>query len=414
MKIQSLLLQRFPRDIWTLFATSVISSVGFSITMPYMSLYLNNVLNISMTIVGIILMTAQVIGATVGLYGGEISDKFGRKFIMIRSLSGRCILFTLIGIIIIRWHNIYVIFLFLILNSILFSFYIPASQAYIADLTEENERLKAYGLLRMAGNLGWALGPAVGGLLAMIDYAYLFFVTALCMLIATIVLIRFCRESLSNKKIEENIQSMQNGKISVFNISMKEIFSVIYDGKFLTFTLISFSIFIVWGQLVSPLSIYTVNRIGITKSQLGILFSINGFMVVLFQYFITNFIPERKELSALWIGSLIYATGYLSLGLAQGFSFLIVSMIIITIAEMIITPSSQSYASKIARPENRGRYLAFYNLSQTFGWAFGPLLGGILLDTFPGRSIFIWGIIFIIAIFSAIGFIIFKNKNPIN
>jgi len=133
-------------------------------------------------------------------------------------------------------------------------------------------------------------------------------------------------------------------------------------------------------------------------------------MVVIFQYLITHLIPDKKELSALWVGSLIYAIGYLSLGFARGFSFLIFSMVLITIAEMVITPSSQSYASKLARLENRGRYLAFYNLSQTFGWAFGPMLGGILLDTFPGRSIFIWGMISFIALLAALGFIIFKNK----
>ncbi|MGB9720928.1 MAG: MDR family MFS transporter [bacterium] len=416
MNKQYILPRGFPKDIWALFATSLVSAIGFSITMPYMSLFLNNVLHISMTLVGTILMVAQVIGAIVGLYGGELSDRFGRKFIMIRSLAGRFFLFIFIGIIITRWQNLCAIFLFLIANSILFSFYIPASQAYIADLTTESERLSAYGLLRMGGNLGWALGPAIGGLLATIDYAYLFFVTAFCMLIATFILIKYCNESLFNQKCaaqngSTNVSSLSEQKRQGFNINFKEIISVIHDERFLIFTLISFSIFIVWGQLVSPLSIYTVNRVGITKSQLGVLFSINGFMVALFQYFITHLVPEKKELKALWFGSLIYAIGYFFVVLARGFSFLIISMVIITIAEMVITPSSQSYASKIARPDNRGRYLAFYNLAQTFGWAFGPLLGGVLLDTFAGRSIIIWGVISIMALFSAVGFVIFNNKN---
>jgi MFS family permease len=412
MSKKFLLPGRFPGDICVLFLTSVISSIGFSITMPYMSLYLNNVLKIPMTIVGLILMSAQVIGATAGLYGGELSDKYGRKFIMVRSLIGRFILFIIIGFVIMHWHNIYSIVVFLIANSILFSFYIPASQAYIADLADEERRLSAYGLLRMGGNLGWALGPAVGGLLASVDYAYLFFVTAFCMLIATVVLLKFSRESLSLRNKGRAVSPILfNKNNQVPAINLREIFSVVYDRKFLAFTLISFSIFIVWGQLVSPLSIYSVNRVGITKSQLGILFSINGFMVVIFQYFITSLIPNKKELNALWLGSLIYGFGYLSLGFAYNFSHLVISMVLITIAEMVITPSSQSYASKLARAENRGRYLAFYNLAQTFGWAFGPLLGGILLDTFPGRSIFIWLIICIISICSTIGFLIFKDNN---
>uniref|UniRef100_A0A7C4TBJ7 MFS transporter n=1 Tax=candidate division WOR-3 bacterium TaxID=2052148 RepID=A0A7C4TBJ7_UNCW3 len=407
MKEQFIVPRGFPKELWGLFATSVISSIGFSITMPYMSLFLNNILHIPMTLVGILLMSAQVIGATVGLYGGEISDRLGRRFIMARSLLGRFFLFVIVGAVISRWQNIYLIFFFLITNSVLFSFYIPASQAYVADLISEEHRLSAYGLLRMGGNLGWALGPAIGGLLSMIDYAYLFFVTAFCMIIATLILIKFCRESLS---LRISDSAMPGEKYFKLNINFKAILSVVSDRQFLSFTLISFSIFIVWGQLVSPLSIYAVNRIGITKGQLGVLFSINGFMVALFQYFMTNLVPDKKELEALAIGSFVYAIGYLSINFADCFSSLIISMIIITIAEMVVTPSSQSYASKIARPENRGRYLAFYNLAQTFGWAFGPLLGGILLDIFAGRSPFIWVTISIVALFSTTGFIIFKRR----
>lgn len=412
MDKKSILPRGLSKNLWALFATSVISAIGFSITMPYMSLYLNNVLKLSMTSVGTLLMIAQVIGAIVGIYGGEISDRLGRKFVMSRSLSGRFVLFIIIGIIISKWENIYAIFVFLILNSILFSFYIPASQAYIADLTDEKERISAYGILRMGGNLGWALGPAIGGLLATIDYAYLFFVTAFCMLIATIILTKFCQESL-NHRIEKTTESniLKNQKNQGFKVNFKDMFTILYDQQFLIFTLISFLVFIVWGHLVSPISIYAVNRVGITKSQLGILFSINGFMVALFQYFITHLIPDKKELHALWIGALIYAVGYFFIGFASNFGLLIISMVIITVAEMVITPSSQTYASKLARPENRGRYMAFYNLAQTFGWAFGPLLGGILLDTFSGRNPFIWVFVSGLAVASAIGFIIFKNKN---
>lgn len=410
MDKKSILPRGLSQNLWALFATSVISAIGFSITMPYMSLYLNNVLKLSMTTVGTLLMIAQVIGAGVGIYGGEISDKLGRKFIMVRSLTGRFVLFIIIGIIILKWENIYAIFTFLILNSIFFSFYFPASQAYIADITSEQERISAYGLLRMGGNLGWALGPAIGGLLASIDYAYLFFVTAFCMLIAMIILIKFCRESLNHRIIKKSESTLiKNQKDQNYKLDFKDVFAIFYDHQFITFTGISFLIFIVWGHLVSPISVYTVNRIGITQSQLGLLFSINGFMVVLFQYFLTHFIPDKKELDALWIGALIYAAGYLSIGFARSFKFLILSMIIITVAEMTITPSSQAYASKISRPENRGRYMAFYNLAQTFGWAIGPLLGGVLLDALPARNITMWAIVSAIAVLSAMGFIFYKN-----
>jgi MFS family permease len=287
----------------------------------------------------------------------------------------------------------------MLLNSVLFSFYGPASQAYIADVTTEERRLSAFGLLRMGGNFGWALGPALGGVLAQIDYSYLFFFTALCMLAAFFVLHFFGRESL-----------VQEQKGPSKNTGIKDIFSVVKDTHYLVFTIICLVIFTVWGQLVSPLSIYTVNRIGITKLQLGFLFSVNGFMVAFLQYFITHLIPQKKVLSALWIGSLVYAAGYFSVGFAGGFYFLVFSMAIITVAEMIITPATQSYASIIADPGHRGRYMGFLSLSQTLGWAFGPLIGGIMLDTFQGENFYIWTIVAGIAVLAAVGFLVFKKK----
>jgi MFS family permease len=220
------------------------------------------------------------------------------------------------------------------------------------------------------------------------------------MFCASLFMLRFSRESLK--------LSARNGESKT---ALKDIVSVTRDRKFLTFTLICLSIFIVWGQLVSPISVYSVNRVGITKSQLGILFSINGFLVVVFQYLITHLFPKRKELTALVIGALIYGVGYFTVGLADCFGLLVLSMVIITVGEMVITPASHSYASILADPKHRGRYLGFFNLSQSFGWAFGPLLGGILLDAIPGRSPVIWSVISGLAMVSAVGFLIFKKMN---
>ncbi|HEX7318948.1 MAG TPA: MFS transporter [bacterium] len=397
--MRSFIPRGFSRDIWALFTTNIISSIGFSVTMPYMSLYLHNVLHVPMTIVGVILMTTLLIGSTLGLYGGELSDRLGRKYIMVRSLSVRFFVFLLLGIAIMLFPHVLIIAGLMLLNSILFSFYGPASQAYIADLTNEEKRISAYGLLRMGGNLGWALGPALGGLIAAFDYSYLFFFTAFCMAVAVFVLTRYSRESLDRTHVVRHDET-----------TVQSIFSVVRDTQYFVFALICLIIFTVWGQLVSPISVYSVNCVGISKIQVGFLFSINGFMVAALQYFITSMIRRNRELDALWIGSLIYAAGYLTVGFATNFFMLALSMVVITVAEMVITPATQSYASIIADPRHRGRYMGVLNLSQTMGWAIGPLLGGIMLDIFPGRNFYSWSIIAGIAVCACFGFIFFKNK----
>ena len=361
-----------------------------------------------MTTVGTILMFATVTGAILGIYGGELSDRRGRKWVMVRSLLWRFAIFAAMGYFIALRANILIIALLLVANNAFGSFFIPASQSYVADLTTTTKRTAAYGLLRIGGNFGWAMGLMLGGLLVTIDYSALFYFTSGCMLVGAVLLIRFSRESQS-----------AHAAVGARPVGFKEILSVAADRRFLTFTLVCTVIFMVWGQLVYPLSVYSVNNIGISKPQLSILFSINGFLVVFFQYLVTILIPPKKELSGLWIGSIIYGIGYTIVGLAGGMNVLVLAVVVITIGEMVVTPTSLSYASKIAKEAHTGRYLGFFNLAQSLGWAVAPLVGGILIDTFTGRSLAMWVIISSFAFLASFGFLGFKkrfdsevNRNP--
>ncbi len=392
----------YPKDIWAVFVSRVVTSIGFSVSMPYLSLYFHNELGISMTVVGTILMSASVVGALLGIYGGELSDRMGRRWVMVRALLWRSFVFMLMAYVIARNADIYIIVGLLILNSAFGSFFIPASTSYVADLTREERRTSAYGLLRIGGNLGWALGPVIGGFIATIDYAYLFLLTGVCMLIATYILLKFSKESLSESALVRREKA-----------SIKEMLSAARDRRFLVFVIICLIIFISWGQLIFPFAVYAVNRVGITKTQLGALFSLNGLMVVVFQYFTTSLVPLKRQLTALCVGSLIYAVGYFTVGVATSFVFLIGSVVVITVGEMIVSPTTMSYASIIADPAHKGRYLGFFNVSHSLGWSLAPQVGGVLLDTFTGRSLFIWGIISGFSVIAAIGFILFKSeKSP--
>jgi len=391
----------YPRDIWIIFSARIITAVGFSVSMPFFSLYMHNELGIKMTVVGIILMLATITGAVLGIYGGELSDRRGRKWVMVRSLLWRFVIFTIMGFFIARRANIFIIAFLLVANNAFGSFFIPASQSYVADLTPVEKRTTAYGLLRIGGNFGWALGLMLGGLLVTIDYSTLFFFTSACMLVGAVLLMKFSKESLREAVIYRGRSRP---------LGFKDILSVAGDRRFLTFTLICAAIFMVWGQLVYPLSVYSVNSVGITKPQLSILFSINGLLVVFLQYLVTNLIPPKKELSGLWIGSIIYGIGYLVVGFASGMNLLILAVIIITIGEMVVTPTSLSYASLIAKKAHTGRYLGFFNLAQSLGWAVAPLVGGILIDIFTGRSLGMWAIICGLALMAAIGFFVFEKR----
>jgi len=176
------------------------------------------------------------------------------------------------------------------------------------------------------------------------------------------------------------------------------------DRPFLAFAVISILLFIVMGQMISTLSIFAVDMVGFSKAQFGLLLTLNGLIVIFFQYPMTLALKRIAKFRALILGSLLYAFGYLSLGWITQFGWALVAMAVITGGEIIHAPVSLSVIGELSPEDQRGRYMGLFGLSQTIGMAVGPLLGGILLDAFPSDLKLVWAPIASIALIAAIGY----------
>jgi MFS family permease len=126
--------------------------------------------------------------------------------------------------------------------------------------------------------------------------------------------------------------------------------------------------------------------------------------VIFFQYPMTVALRRLAKFRALILGSLLYASGYLWLGWITQFGWALGAMAIITTGEIIHAPITLSVIGELAPQDQRGRYMGLFGLSQTVGIAFGPLLGGILLDVFPFDARLVWGPIASIALVAALGY----------
>jgi MFS family permease len=158
------------------------------------------------------------------------------------------------------------------------------------------------------------------------------------------------------------------------------------------------------GQLASTLAVFSTNVVGISEAQLGILFTVNGVAVVLFQWPAARLAGRIGVRWGLVLGCLLYATGYLSVGLALGFAFLVVSMVVITLGEVTFSPTSMAAVANMAPAASIGRYMGFFGLTEALGWSLGPFLGGILYDRLAGAPLVLWGIIASLGIVAAVGF----------
>ncbi len=242
----------------------------------------------------------------------------------------------------------------------------------------------------MGGNLGFAAGPALGGYLAtFLSYAWLFGVAALIGVLAFWLILRFLKESL---------------RAATERVGFYNIFSIAGDRVFLIFAGLSLLLAVAIGQLGSTLSVFTVARMGFSTAQYGFLLTMNGLIVVFFQYPVARSLSRLSKSRALILGSLLYGLGYLFLGSVRTFALILAAIVVISAGEIVFSPSALSVVGGLSSPNRRGQYMGFFGLSEILGMSLGPLVGGILLDAFPASPCFIWWPIASLAFMAAAGF----------
>jgi len=402
----------YDRRVWMLFYGRIISSLGFSIVMPFLSIYLHRELGIPMTVVGLVLLISAVVGALGQILGGELADIIGRKKIMVIAMAARCLMFTLLAYVISGGADLVVIGAMVCLSSLAGSFFEPASSALIADVVEPKKRLEAYGLLRIGGNLGWTLGPLLGGLLVMVSYPFLFLISALATGTVSIMVFLFVGESISAGSKRERFSLKDMGRMGK-------------DHRFLAFSFISIFLFMMFGQMASTYAVFSTDIIGITETEVGYLYAINGLMVVLIQFPISRMISHQRMTRVMAFGSLLYAIGYGIVGLSPtiglsfpswlfspGFMYLALCMFVVTMGEMIVSPSSTALVAKMSPEKERGRYQGMYGLVSSFGFSAGPFFGGLLYDNFLGDPVIMWAGIGCFGLFAALGFLALGRAIP--
>ena len=381
---------RFKAGIWTITAIELLSAAGFSICLPFLALYLYQERGLPMTLVGMVILIAGLCSAATQMVGGELSDRFGRRPLLLGAAGIRVLLYFGMAVLIGISAPIWAIVAAYIAGQSVGMMVHPATSAMVADLSPKDRLTETYGFLRVGRNVGWAAGPAVGGYLAtFLPYAWLFGVAALIGALAFCIVLLFLRESFHRVTEKVNLRSM---------------FSAASDHTFLMFTGLSLLVFLAMGQLISTLSVFTVDRIGFTTAQYGLLLTMNGLIVILFQYPVARGVDRLAKSSALILGSLLYGLGYLSLGWVGTFAWALVAIVIITAGEIIFSPTALAVVGELSPQDRRGRYMGFFGLSEILGISVGPLVGGVLLDVFPTDPQFIWGTIAFVAFAAAVGF----------
>ena len=388
-------LKRFSPGMWTAMGIQAVRTTGFSISFSYLPLYLHQQRHIAMTLVGLIILITGLISGGFNVVGGVLADRFGHRKTFIICQVIETMMFALLAVLMGINAAVWFIFVISILVSMAGGMSAPAISAMVTDAAQNQNLAESYGLMAIGGNLGWAIGPLTGGLLlAHYSYAWVFGAGAVVTALSLFGTAYLPRDS----------KGKHTGLISKNSLKL-----FLSDSTMIIFCLLGLLFFFEMSQWGATLSVFSVDHIGFTPEQYGLLMSISGVLIIIFQYPISRRIAWLGSRMSLFLGSVLYGLGFLSLAWVKSFLPAVGSIVILVAGEMLFVPTSNSAIARMSRPEDIGKNMGILGLCATIGASCGPLLGGFLLDKFPSQPLYVWGPIALPVFAAAVGFLLWRG-----
>jgi len=372
---------KYPSQFWLLVIGLFISTVGTSMIWPFMTIYVSERLDLPLTEVAGIITLNGFLALFASIVAGPITDRFGRKWIMVFSLIGNGLTYFLLS----QAGTLVTITTLMALRGLFQPLYRVATNAMVSDMIPPENRPDAFAILRTGNNAGLAIGPAFGGFVVVNSYTTSFVAAAVALVSYGLLIAFLARETLPAARDSE-LQAEPQVKSSA-----KGYGHIIRDKQFLSF-LFSFTLFrICTAMLWILLAVYAKQNYQVLESQYGLMQMTNAIMVVLFQVEVTRITKRYLPLPVLALGTLVYSLGVGSIAFGQGFWGFWMSLVVVTMGELMIMPTSSTFVADLAPVEMRGRYMAAFAFAPGVGRSIAPMIGGLLNDQIGPRAIWIGG-----------------------
>ncbi len=342
-------------------------------------------------------MTCFGIGAIVAaLVGGHFADWKGRKPVLFGALAFGAGVLMLIPQLNAVWQVLLVVFLYAVIGEQ----FRPALQAMIADLVEPAKRTHAFGLMYISINLGFGIGPLIGGLLAERSYDYLFYGQALASLCFGIVVLAFVPETLKRRPqspsagvhaeapaVSEPARDRAQDAPSEPHVGFFAAFGqIIRDYPFLLFCMGTFFISVVFMQMMSSFSLFLESK-GFGNREYGRIIAVNGLVIAAAQIFVSAAVARFDPFRMLALASLLTSLGFGLKMAASSEAAFMMTVVIWTFGEMMQSPLLAPVVSEIAPRRLRARYLGLVTIAFSGANALGAPLGGWILARYGGVAL---------------------------
>ena len=344
-----------PKAAWLLSLVIFINRCG-SMVVFFMSLYFTRTLGFSIAATGT-LISLFGLGSLVGCYlGGWLTDRLGTFAVQLVSLFFGGICYLILGYL--RSFEAIAVMIFVL--ALISDAFRPANVTAFTEICPPEVRARGFALMRLAVNLGVTFGPALGGFLAMKDYQLLFWVDGITCILAAGLFWRlahsFHLSTVADKKAQtEAVQSPWR------------------DGVYLAFLGLMFIIGVIFFQVFNTWPLYLREECLFPENRIGLLLAINATLVVLIEMPVVHKLEKKNPMSSIVIGSSLLFTGFALLPLSQHYVFIIFTVILWTLGEILIFPLAATWISNRAPKSSVGSYMGLYTFTFSFSMMMSPI-----------------------------------------
>lgn len=411
-----------PLMFWGLWVTLLILWMGRFVT-SFLSMYLVSDMHVSVGVAGTIVSMYGFGGIFGCLYGGALSDRFGRPAMIVIGNLGSAAMLVLLAFI----GNPWIMAIALLAYGAISSMPTPAVAAYVSDVVPFRKQKRAYSLQTWAANFGFAIGPIIANQLVKISYALMFYAEAAVLVFATILMIVFFKEVGLGKRPRGEVaparasQAAESAAGNAVEHAVKQTgesqrpqrFSIwrsyrraCADGALMSMVVLMFLYTLAYYQIVSGLPI-SMTQIGLGTDEYSSLLTINGGLLCLLQIPAIGLFQRMSNTRVLVLGMSITAVGYAFQIGANSWVAFAIATVLWTLGELGTFPIAATTVANIAPKDVRGTYQGLYNLVWSLSNAFSPLVGGWILNAFGSRVLWICCTVMFVIV--AIGFYVTRG-----
>ena len=370
----------FPGQFWVLTLGIFVYVGAAALAFPFEAIYLRQYLGTSMTMIGVVFGLVPLAVMPVQFWGGQLTDKLGRRVIIMVSVLVGVVWFVGFAFVTELWQVAALVALESAFGWPLFQ---TASNAMIADLLPQERRQEGFGVTRAAMNFGVVVGPVMAGqaLGFGVSFRVLFLSAATGCLAMVVMMALWIRESRPASATVRVKRVDDRGRAGYR--------AVLHDRVFIVFCLAAVLPVFCIGNFGSIYAVYITDFLGVPSSTWAYLLTLNALIVVVVQIPLVTALRRRNRMLLLAASSALLAVGIGGSAFAGPVWSLVAFIAILSLGETLLSPVASAEVADLAPEAVRGRYMGVWTVVWNGGAAMGPAFGGWAMDTVGGREAFV-------------------------